>query len=208
MTGRGQGLATEVAHARDERLGPVGAGLEERAGADPQPVTVHDLVEPRRLVVVDVVRADHHDVGRHFDTGRRRCREDEPLARGRPRSDGDLVDRAAVTTTEPTVADELVHQGMGDEAAVHVDDVVGARGPEPEPTVDDRASDRGAVARGGQGRAEVHQVLRGSDAADAPQRIDDDGSLQRRLGLGAEVLEVAAPAPPVHVRARRVDPIG
>ena len=83
----------------------------------------------------------------------------EPFAGPRTGAQDDLA------VGEATLRDELVEQRMGHEARRHGDDVVAAPMPEPESAVDGDASQRGAVAGGGQLRAQAHLDVEVSLAA-------------------------------------------
>ena len=133
-----------LADRADERLGAVGAGLEERPGRDPPPPTGHLLVEPRSRARRELGGRHHpHAVG-HL--GRRRVDVDdhEALAGAGAGPQDDLA------VGEAAVGDQLVDQRVGDQARLHGDEVVAVPATEPEPAVRGHAAHGRAVAVGGQ----------------------------------------------------------
>ncbi len=125
----------------------------------------------------------------------------EPLAGAGPAPEQHLVG-----VTVATAPDELLDERMGDEALVDLDDAVRAVPPEAGAPVGDRGVDGGAEAGRVEGHGRAQRRRRG--AVLQPERLGHDRALQLPLGVEADVLPLAGPAAVLHLRARRVHPVG
>ncbi len=190
-----------VADGRDERLGSVGAGLEERGGGDREPPPADDFMEPRRATSLHLVLADEHDIVGDVDSPGGRRGEHEPFSRRRA-----ATQRHLAGVAEPPVAHELVDERMGHHARVDVDELMAAMSAEARPLVAHAHAHSGAIAGGGQRRSRGHIGV--GQTPDAAERVDDDLALQIDLHLGVDVLPPAPAAPRLDIRARRSDSTG
>ena len=110
-----------VADRREDRLGTIGTGLEERGRRDREPTTTDRLVEACSAAALHLVLPYDHDIGRHIHAPCGGRRERKALPRSHPATQRHLA-RVAVAA----VLDEVGEQWMRDEAPVDVDEVVTA----------------------------------------------------------------------------------
>ena len=177
-----------LAHHRDENLGTVGPGLEERRRRDRERASADDLVDACGSTTLDLALSDHGDVVSDLDAvGCRGC-EHEALPRRASTPQGDLP-RIAI----PSVAHEIGEQRMGDETRVDVDEVVAAVRSEAGASSSHSHAQRRAIALRRKPRRKSD--VGAGKSADAAESVCNDAALQLDLHLGSDVLPSTSSAP-------------